>query len=331
MKEPDLNDLISRYEKGLCLPEEIQYLKTLTDENLNDSGFESSFDDRIDIETVHDRIWTKLLLDVDRKSYYLSVLRTSFPSNRLLWAASVVLLIGIAVIPWLLMSRSSQTYRVIAKNDDPNLERKITLPDGSKLILKGSSSVAIHKDFNKSERAVILYGSALFEVAKDKNKPFIISSGELTTKVLGTCFAITNRKGSDEIEVNVYSGKVSVGVSEQLTAGTDLILTPNLKAVYDKNLNTLREALMDNPALLQPEDFSGHAFQYHEEKLTKIINEIETAYGIDIILLNEDAGNHLITGDMQRLTLFQKLNLISSVADLLYEIKGSKIILKDSL
>jgi transmembrane sensor len=64
-------------------------------------------------------------------------------------------------------------------------------------------------EFSKNERRVeLLDGQALFQVAKDKNRPFIVASGEATVRAVGTQFDVY-RKDSGTT-VTVLEGRVAV-------------------------------------------------------------------------------------------------------------------------
>jgi len=90
---------------------------------------------------------------------------------------------------------------------DIGSQKTIHLSDGSDVILNTDSAIAI--DFNETERRVrLLKGEAYFAVYSNKDKPFIIDSGETETEVLGTKFIVKNNAAGDE--VSVIEGLVKV-------------------------------------------------------------------------------------------------------------------------
>ena len=333
MTEHELDNLIHRYQNGLAKPEEINFLNDLQQANLTELQGVQTVESQQEIDRVGTRVWKCLMSDINKPRYWFIVVKNSFRKNAQLWAASVLIVLGLSLTPSLLSYIKDRDYATYAVNESTSASESVTLPDGSKIILKPFSSIALHQHFNRADRRVKLAGSAYFDVARNTEKPFVIHAGELVTKVLGTSFSIINTETNREIEVRVYTGKVSVQVdpSANKLDNADLLLTPNLKAVFHKDFKSLRESLSDNPTVL-PVDGSStlQTFNYHDQKLMYILKQLEDAYRIDIILLNETHGNRLITGDMSTLNLFQKLNLICSVTDLQYEIKGAKIILKEA-
>lgn len=85
--------------------------------------------------------------------------------------------------------------------------RSLTLVDGSTVDLNASSSVRV--EFSKAEREVeLLNGQALFQVAKDKHRPFIVRSGEATVRAVGTQFDVYRQPSGTTI--TVLEGRVVV-------------------------------------------------------------------------------------------------------------------------
>lgn len=86
-------------------------------------------------------------------------------------------------------------------------QRVVSLADGSSIELNARSRVRIR--FNESERNVdLLEGQALFRVAKDKNRPFIVQSGTARVRAVGTQFDVYKKKQGTV--VTVLEGRVSV-------------------------------------------------------------------------------------------------------------------------
>lgn len=99
----------------------------------------------------------------------------------------------------------------------------LTLADGSRVILAPASRLTISQDFNNSARAVDLDGEAYFSVTAHIGAPFVVNTGNQTTRVLGTAFSI-KRYSSDNnpLQVIVAEGRVQIG-SSVVGAGQGLI------------------------------------------------------------------------------------------------------------
>ncbi|TCM16504.1 FecR family protein [Novosphingobium sp. PhB165] len=88
--------------------------------------------------------------------------------------------------------------------------RLLTLEDGSRVTL-GSSSAIVH-DFSGTRRQIrLLEGSALFEVAPDRSRPFTVEAAGGSATALGTAFAVRERDGIAELVVTQHRVRVIGG------------------------------------------------------------------------------------------------------------------------
>lgn len=87
-------------------------------------------------------------------------------------------------------------------------ERKIvSLPDGSTLILNTASQISVA--FNKGQRLIqLIEGEALFDVAHDPSRPFIVAVKSTRLRAIGTAFNVRLRR--DIVELTVTDGIVAV-------------------------------------------------------------------------------------------------------------------------
>jgi transmembrane sensor len=123
-------------------------------------------------------------------------------------AACALLAIGAGV--WFTRARSpfapSEHYATA-----PAEVRTITLGDGSTITLSGAGDASIA--ISDSERRVELTrGYALFDVAHDPARPFVVHTPEGDITVLGTSFVV--RVGEGEVRTTVLRGRVS-GAAER--------------------------------------------------------------------------------------------------------------------
>ena len=89
--------------------------------------------------------------------------------------------------------------------------RTFTFNDGSEVTL--NTATRINLDYNEKRRYLRLQqGEALFKVAKDPNRPFVVAIGDRTVVALGTSFLA--RRDTGTIAVTLIEGKVSVSTPE---------------------------------------------------------------------------------------------------------------------
>ncbi|MBL0740177.1 FecR family protein [Chryseolinea lacunae] len=122
-------------------------------------------------------------------------------------------------------------------SDSPRGQKSvITLADGSRVFLNAGSSLSYPEVFDADIREVKLTGEAFFEITKNPKRPFVVTSGNVTTKVLGTSFNI-QAFPQQQISVTVATGRVQVEATspqqqEDGKGANRVILTPNDQAVY---------------------------------------------------------------------------------------------------
>jgi transmembrane sensor len=91
--------------------------------------------------------------------------------------------------------------------------KKISLPDGTEVTIKARSSIRLSDSFGKKDREVWLEGEAMFEVAPDPAKPFIVHTKDLRIDVLGTRFRVDAYPEKAGEEVDLLSGHLKVSKS----------------------------------------------------------------------------------------------------------------------
>jgi transmembrane sensor len=129
------------------------------------------------------------------------VVLTPHLRRRFLAAASCALVLVASGAVWW------QTERFPSYTTDIGERRSITLADGSTVDLNARSRLRI--EFSKKERLVeLIEGQALFQVSKDKSRPFIVSSGNATVRAVGTQFDVYRK--ATGTTVTVLEGRVAV-------------------------------------------------------------------------------------------------------------------------
>jgi len=149
-------------------------------------------------------------------------------------AASVVAMIFISSFYFLVKKSGAKHQNSIATKTDQEHKqnRFIFLADGSSVILSGESKLKYPSTFEGLKtREVYLEGEAFFDIKHISSKPFIVHTGNLETKVLGTAFNIKAFPDEDNITVTVKRGRVSVNDQNKILG----IITPNEQITYAKS------------------------------------------------------------------------------------------------
>jgi ferric-dicitrate binding protein FerR (iron transport regulator) len=218
MTRKELDNIIRKYQQGIATKEEQLFLESLeadAEEELRENLFLSDLHEK----EVRNHLFSKV------------VSRTRKRIPRYYWAAaaSLILLIGLSGYFYLNQNKALETLQVVNKGDVP---KNFVLPDGTEITLNTSAVLTYTSDFNESVREVQLEGEGFFAVAKNVDKPFIVSTGSLSTRVLGTQFNV--KEANEMIEVTLMEGAVKVYHNKDT-----LNLVPNTQAVFSKTTSKL--------------------------------------------------------------------------------------------
>lgn len=116
-------------------------------------------------------------------------------------AASIVFVVCAAAILWLYTLRAPTYATTIGE------QRSLALTDGSTVELNSRSKIVVR--YSKRERHVeLLEGQALFHVAKDATRPFIVEIGSTLVRAVGTEFDVYEKR--DGTVVTVVEGRVAI-------------------------------------------------------------------------------------------------------------------------
>ncbi|MCF0038948.1 FecR family protein [Dyadobacter fanqingshengii] len=249
-------------------------------------------------------------------------------------AASILVVLGF----WYFLVKKNAPETIAEMDFSPNdsvieikntsgKSQNIPMEDGSIVILQKNSSISYPEHFGKKNRLVYLHGEAFFQIKRNPAKPFIVSTGTLVTKVLGTSFTIKSYDESASVEVQVKTGRVSVyeGAANNVVNRNGVILTPNQKIVFDKKSKKIELSIIENPMLVIPVSETEHGFTFSEVPVKHVFSALEKSYGIDIVLENDSTDSCLFTGDLNGLSLFQQLDLICQSANITYERRGTAL------
>jgi len=119
------------------------------------------------------------------------------------WASAAAVLLAVASALWVWQGYS-RTHIATARGEI----RQLNLADGSRVTLDTLSRVSVH--YESATRLVRLEaGEALFEVAKDARRPFIVQAGNVRVRAVGTAFVV-DRRSEAAVDVIVTHGIVDV-------------------------------------------------------------------------------------------------------------------------
>ena len=193
-----------------------------------------------------------------------------------------------------------------------------SLIDGTIVTLNRNSSIAYEKKLSGNTRNVTLKGEAFFNVAPDKNKPFIISVNDVTIKVLGTSFNVKNINGNTEVIVET-------GIVEVSHKSAKIDLKAKEKILVDTTEENLKKESSD-----------GNLYNYYRTKLFvcdntplwRLVATLNEAYDVRIVIDDPAITNLPLTTTFKEESLDKILSIVSATLNIKVKKQANKIILQ---
>lgn len=199
----------------------------------------------------------------------------------------------------------------------------IILPDGTKAWLNAASSLRFPTVFAGNERKVELKGEAYFEVAKNKDKPFIVKSGNMEVQVLGTHFDVDAYGDNSTDKVTLLEGAVRV---VQTDSHLSQLLQPGEAAQMEKQRNI---QLIKHADIEEAIAWKNGLFLFHNTDIHDVLLQLSRWYDIQVVYNgNITAG---LNGMISRNTsLSQVLNMLEYTSKVKFVIEGRKVIVSNT-
>ena len=209
------SDWLLRIQAGSLDSEElVQWLQWYDADSANRSAFErvqATFESIHALPKRERSAWASRLTAVEQpKKSWLPGRALRAPTKLFagrVWATAFTIAIALIAgfVVWQLGGKRS--VETSAFKTERATHRDISLPDGSRVRLGAKSQLFVN--FTSQTRYVVLEGGeAFFNVAKDKERPFLVQAGEVTVRAVGTEFNV--RRVMDKTIVAVTEGVVEV-------------------------------------------------------------------------------------------------------------------------
>lgn len=180
-------------------------------------------------------------------------------------------------------------------------ERKVVaLADGSRVELNTDSEVRVR--LSKGERHIdLVRGQALFEVAHDAARPFIVDAGDTQVRAIGTRFDVYRRAA--DVQVTLTQGRVEV--RREATAAAPWTLKPGQQITVGRSdgRNSLVQA-----DVAAATSWTAGQLTFHDTPLSDAVAEVNR-YSRKRVVLAADAprqrrvGGVFPTGDVDAFTI----------------------------
>lgn len=249
----------------------------------------SSKSDKKEKEDIEHEIWDECPSDVTDQTWKalakISPLiakesRSSRVFSMSMKIAALIVVMAVSAFVMRMIDKSSitsQPQKMLECYVPNGKQSQKMLPDGSIVWLNSGSSLLYPEKFSGNERIVYLTGEARFQVQKDPDKPFIVSTNFFNVKALGTIFNVNSYPDSFFTSTSLEEGSIRVDVKAGINRFA--VLAPNQEIIYDSQADSLMIVQID--ARLKSSWKDGFLI-FENASLAEIINALERKYCVNI-------------------------------------------------
>jgi len=210
---------------------------------------------------------------------------------------------------WIPQVQQSLTAWIqVEKTVPPGHRQQYELPDGTRVALNAGSTLTYPRFFLGHSREVTLSGEAFFQVAHDAEHPFIIHSGSLSTRVLGTSFNVKAYEQLHQATVTVASGRVQVSLDEQVLS----TLTDHQEISVDQHSGKF--SLKSQVDLVSRLAWRAGSLVFDNTPLNEVLITLSNQYNVSFNIENADLNGQYLTAEFKPdASLWQVLDVIIKI------------------
>lgn len=190
----------------------------------------------------------------------------------------------------------------------------LQLADGTRVWLNSGSSLKFPVSFQDSVRQVVLEGEAYFEVSHN-GKPFVVSTVDMDTRVLGTSFNISAYADDPAFKATLVEGKVMVG---------EMMLAPNEQATYVRSSDELILTEVNASNFIS---WMDGKMEFHNEDLEVVMKRLARWYDFEYEFENDVAREFHFSARLDREeSLSTILEMLEMTTDVKFEYRKKTIV-----
>ncbi|WP_321515767.1 FecR domain-containing protein [Marinifilum fragile] len=201
-------------------------------------------------------------------------------------------------------------------------EYQLTLADGTKVWLNSDSEIKYPVQFGEDKRKVWVAGEVYFDVAHNKQKPFVVNVKDVEVEVLGTEFNVEAYHDQNTVTTSLVEGSVKLSKNNER-----VIIKPNQQAIISKDQN---QFLVRNVDASMYALWKDGVFYFKEASLGTIMEKLERWYNVKIFFVNQSVINKRFSIEVKRYEdINEILDIISRTGKVNFEIKSNIITVKN--
>lgn len=203
---------------------------------------------------------------------------------------------------------------------------QLQLSDGTRVWLNSGSSLRYPVSFPDSVRQVVLDGEAYFEVSHN-GAPFIVSTGNMNTRVLGTSFNVEAFSEDPAFKTTLVEGRVRVELLDQsspVSGGT--ILEPDQQATFLPSTGEISKTEVDASGFTS---WMQGKLEFHNESLETVMKRLARWYDFEYGFENAAARDFHFSARLDKEeSISSILMMMEMTTDVKFEFKDRSIVVR---
>ncbi len=187
-------------------------------------------------------------------------------------------------------------------------QMRVVLQDGTIVQLNSDTRLKYPKKFGIFTRTVELWGEGYFEVAKEKDRPFVVDLGDINVKVTGTKFNVKAYTAESNLWVTLDEG----GVLLKDTKGKEYPLHPGESAEYNRRSGVCQISRPEN--MEQITSWRSKGLNFYLTPLKEIVKVLERQYDVHFIVPDSSLLDHRFTLSTNKVNVVDVLNDLEAVS-----------------
>lgn len=256
-----------------------------------------------DTIAIMDQVNTDNALDKVDGRIRRSQLKTLF-----MWGQRVAAILFIPLLAAYLLEvliPEKRDIRMLEVRTNPGMTTSLTLPDGTKVNLNSESSLVYPETFDGDLRSVRLEGEAFFEVVKNPEKRFVVTTPHnARVEVLGTSFNMEAFKWDSIVSTTLISGKVAF-----ISRSGQVNMKPGEKLVY--NIQADRASIYQTNGEAEISWKNGMII-FRKTPFEEALRLLTKRFNVDFVVSNDKYVKDFYTGSFTNHRLEQILDIFNA-------------------
>ena len=199
----------------------------------------------------------------------------------------------------------------------------IAFADGTRLWLNAGSRAVYPVEFATDRREIFIEGEAYFEVAQDLNRPFVVKTGLIEIKVVGTVFNVNAYPQEQKTQVALINGAVQVAVD-----GNRQVTQLQPEHIVEINRETLHQEVSQTNDIYDYISWKEGFLQFRSENLDVILRRLERHYATPIDIQTQ-LEEYKISGKLDlKENIAGTLDIIQKLVPVEYKFENNRVLIR---